>query len=651
MTNMTKKTLLDRIKEEGQNAPNPHRPTPQPNPKPKPKPQPSPPTPYDHSHSYVPRHKQLDDRVRLWHEKTITKESVLPLVYPDVSINSVMMQTPRRPWTDGGNFARVYKISVGARKDKKILRVWTSTLNKKSHDQYSGIEQSIEKVNNLSEYFSAPNVQYFPAPSKGFQMNSGQRANCSIIDFVQGTTLGHFLKQTYNGNNVSKPFRMKLLRHVYFVLAKTYVGMRDASITHGDVSPGNLMITGLRNLNHLHIKLVDLDSLAFHGKADKKKIDVSTSGHPDWANPHWTKDQAFSEYWFRHCDLTPILLLLIKIRVLLIALDQGEENIPLPIQWQADVDESFFHSRSDLENFPYSEIWYDLKGIDGELDKLVSWLGDTLGSPGLPPSKKTIESVSTSLIDYLEDLVLPNSFSKSEAKKLHQIILGNAQCDFCQKPIELVFFEPHGVLEKCDCSSHPQCKTCNALILGQPDRNNTYYCSTCNHTVDTKGNCTLSECFACESVNVKCQNCRNVVRDFPVDDLVYCPTCEHMMNKSGVCQSLFCTSCSPGNGICKTCTEPFVVHAGIETNYECKNCEHFMNAKGECVLEGACLACQTVKVKCKVCRTVLHGYLPEHPKYKGNSQTIQLPCKICRHVVDIDGNCTDELCLTCNVFY
>lgn len=647
---MTKKTLLERIQEEGQKAPNPSPPTPQPHPTPKPKRRPAPPTPFDSSHSFVPSRKSLDDRVRSWHEKSMRNEPVSPLVYPDLSINSVIMQTNRRPWSDGGNFARVYKISVGASKEKKILRVWTSLINKKSHDHYSHIEQSIEKLNNLSEYFSAPHVQYFPAPSKGFQMAKGQRANCSIIDFVQGTTLGHFLQQTYNGSNISKAFRIKLLRHAYFVLAKTYVGMKDSSITHGDVSPGNLMITGLRNLDHLHLQLVDLDSLAFHGRADKKKIDVSTSGHPDWSNPHWTKNHEFSEYWFRHCDLTPFLLLMIKIRVLLYALSQGEEKVPRSIQWQADVDESFLHNRSDLENFPHSEIWYDLKGMDAELDELVSWLGVTLGSPGLPPSKKMVESVSKSLHRYAEGLVLPDSFSEEEAQKFHQKILGNTQCDFCQKPIETIFFEPNGVLETCDCSSHPQCKTCNAVILGQPDRNNTYYCATCHHTVDTNGTCTLSECFACESVSVKCQNCRTVVRDFAVDDLVYCPTCEHMMNKSGACQSLFCTNCSPKNGICRTCSEPFVVHPGIETNYECKNCEHFMNANGECTLNGACLACQEVKVKCKVCRTVLHGYLPEHPKNKGKSQTIRLPCKVCRHVVDIDGNCTDALCLTCNVF-
>ena len=93
---MKKKTLLERIKEEGQKAPNPSPPTPQPKPTPKPKPQPTPPTPFDRSHSFVPSRKALDDRVRSWHEKSMRNEPVSPLVYPDLSIKSVIMQTNRR---------------------------------------------------------------------------------------------------------------------------------------------------------------------------------------------------------------------------------------------------------------------------------------------------------------------------------------------------------------------------------------------------------------------------------------------------------------------------------------------------------------------------------------------------------------------------
>lgn len=569
---------------------------------------------------------------------------------PDVSKVVRVPGRDREPWTSVGQFATTLKVSVGPHKEKKILRVWTSEVKKDLHNLYQDMDSYHDKMNGLSECFSIPKVNYFSPPTYGFAVKKASYVPYVLMDLVYGHTLDDVIQRTYSLAKISKKLRLKVLAHLEYSIAQTLLKLFDGGITHGDLSPRNIMVPPLEKMTSIRIALVDLDSLQFHGVNDKSNLHLKTIGHPEWKHPDFTGKGDFSLFWNRYSDFVQGLLFLITLRSLSLKI-KDESNILPDHDMESDWDgDGILHSKDDLIDFNSSSSFKILSELNHEkVNSLLYILSEVLGPTDGPPHHDAVAKAHILFLEILANINAPTDFTESEVKKYHKLILEHEICDFCEKPFEEVFFKNDKIRIVCECEEQIRCGTCGLRNFEPVDRNGNVECATCNHIIDSNGKCILKHCFACSCVTVQCKTCRKIITDIPDSSEVFCSQCSHFINLDGECMNEFCQTCHVTAGKCKTCGEKFPVMRGVTSNYHCETCEHLMDDQGECQNPGPCMACRKITVECSTCSDSITGYYHSNKKGADDLLKVNLFCETCEHSLDDSGNCTMDVCFMCDL--
>ena len=107
-----------------------------------------------------------------------------------------------------------------------------------------------------------------------------------------------------------------------------------------------------------------------------------------------------------------------------------------------------------------------------------------------------------------------------------------------------------------DWDKHIECSNCGQYDTRGPDEDGDWYCSTCEHHIDSSGDCITDNCCESDSDDEEwvpeCNTCEDSsdVSD-PGGDYYWCSHCEHDIDDDGDCVTDPCSTCDEGE--CPVC--------------------------------------------------------------------------------------------------
>lgn len=194
-----------------------------------------------------------------------------------------------QPEVQSGGFALTFRL-VGSSK-KWAVRCFHREVKDRDR-RYTAISAMLNQPTmRQSEYFVD-----FAYQAKGV-MVKGQWYPVVKMAWAQGETLGSFLESNYNNRQAMLNLR-KSLQKLYQFLSANHVA-------HGDIQPGNLMVSN----NGQKIQLIDYDGMFVPGM---QGLSASETGVPNFQHPCRQKDNP----WNDKLDRFPFIILDIALTVL-----------------------------------------------------------------------------------------------------------------------------------------------------------------------------------------------------------------------------------------------------------------------------------------------------------------------------------------------
>ena len=237
-------------------------------------------------------------------------------------------------------------------------------------------------------------------------------------------------------------------------------------------------------------------------------------------------------------------------------------------------------------------------------------------------------------------------------------------CNICEHPVD-----DDGKCKangRCvSCKGRPKCEKCGRI--SNITSGGGFHCDICNHSLDDNGQCHYYDtCRTCNPYS--CATCGSTLEgDLDDDEEIYCGTCEHHVDSWGDCmtsQKSHCDTCDryPNCPKCGASTYHEYNDDEERSEYYCNDgCDHRLDYDGDCC-DSPCADCGTncdscgAKVEChngSSCSYEREGncmfchcndpYLPDCPRC-GDNQDVQGP--------DSDGDywCEYSSCESDNYF-
>ena len=237
------------------------------------------------------------------------------------------------PIVSSGQFAYVFKLNSPAQRISVAVRCFRG-FEADRHRRYRAIDSFLNTVN-------LPALAKFEYTKDGIGIH-GKRYPILVMDWISGATLDVFV-----GDVVGK---RDVLLHLADQWLKLVAGLRQASIAHGDLQHGNVIV---RN-GDLH--LVDFDGMYVPEMADMQAAEL---GHRHYQHPR--RDETFFDGRLDNFSTLVIYLSLLALA------DQ-------PSLWDSYHDENLIFRKSDYCDPDRSVLLRSVARLGGNCTRLASVL-------------------------------------------------------------------------------------------------------------------------------------------------------------------------------------------------------------------------------------------------------------------------------------
>lgn len=257
---------------------------------------------------------------------------VISFVDPELKATAPATDHLGMPLVTSGQFAYVFKLNGANGAGAQAVRCFRGFLGDRKQ-RYQAIDDHLDKV-------SIPTLASFEYDPQGITV-LGNKYPVLVMEWINGLPLDVYLAEVYR-----RPDVLKFLAELWL---KTIGSLKTASIAHGDLQHGNIII---QNGN---IRLVDLDGMFVPAMAGWKAAEL---GHQHYQHPGRAQ-QHFSG------DLDNFSALVIYISFLALA--------ERPELWAEFHDESLIFTKKDFLAPSASPLFAKLKKLS-HVQKLVSAL-------------------------------------------------------------------------------------------------------------------------------------------------------------------------------------------------------------------------------------------------------------------------------------
>ena len=264
------------------------------------------------------------------------------------------------PLVISGGFALTYTFETTNK--KYAVRCF----HKESKDLELRYNEISKKIKSLkSDYFV--NFEFL----KEGIIVAGSRYPLVKMEWAQGETLGEFLENNYNNK--------EKLKNLISSLIKTASFIESNKIAHGDIQPGNLMVSNNGNT----IKLIDYDGMYID---ELRHLGSAELGHINFQHPQRKINNPYNSQLDRFSFIT----LWVSITALV-------HESRIWTQTKSDMD-SFVFTANDFHDPSNSNVFKLLSGIQ-TLSKYVDLFADVCsGTMSDIPSLETFRNLKTSTI-------------------------------------------------------------------------------------------------------------------------------------------------------------------------------------------------------------------------------------------------------------
>lgn len=205
---------------------------------------------------------------------------------PELQQGSLKLNGLGMPLALCGGFALTYTLTNGQKKYAvRCFHKKSSELEKR----YDQISTFLKQINSI--YFLPFNFQ-----PKGINVQ-GLFYPIVKMSWAEGVTLGQFLDQNYNDKTKLSNLLLSITKLAQFLESK--------GIAHGDIQPGNVMVSEHGN----KIQLIDYDGMYI---PSLKNVGSTELGHRNFQHPSRS-----SQTWDSTLDRFSFILLIIVLRILL----------------------------------------------------------------------------------------------------------------------------------------------------------------------------------------------------------------------------------------------------------------------------------------------------------------------------------------------
>src|SRR5919107_3342318 len=244
------------------------------------------------------------------------------------------------PLVTSGQFAYVFKLNPeGAAGEALAVRCFRGYLGDRA-ERYSALDARLE----AHRIGALPRFKYLP---QGILV-AGRRYPVLVMEWVEGPTLDVYLDEAVG--------RGEAVLHMADEWVKLMGELREASIAHGDLQHGNIIVEGGR------LRLVDLDGMYVPALRGFKASEV---GHQHYQHP--ARDVS-------HFSADTDNFSALVVYVSLISLAERPEL------WQEHHDENLLFTRADFADPEASALFPKIEAIGGEHARLAEALREACNS-------------------------------------------------------------------------------------------------------------------------------------------------------------------------------------------------------------------------------------------------------------------------------
>jgi hypothetical protein len=191
-----------------------------------------------------------------------------------------------------GNFADVYEVRSPANGDRWALKCFTREVR--------GLRERYAAVSSHLAQARLPFGVDFQFLEQGVRLRA-QWFPVLKMRWVEGLPLNQFVR-----DNLERPALLDALSQVWLRMAQR---LREASVAHGDIQHGNLLLVPSARGDSVSVKLIDYDGMYVPALAGSKSGEV---GHPNYQHPQRLREQTYGP----EVDRFPLLVVAAALRCL-----------------------------------------------------------------------------------------------------------------------------------------------------------------------------------------------------------------------------------------------------------------------------------------------------------------------------------------------